>query len=62
MSTQPLSQENNDVNVSNVILQTKQELTAKHKTLTEQLLQIRGAMEAVRAMEARLVTSTAASD
>ena len=51
-----------DIDVSDVILNTKRDLIQQHRTLTEQLLQVKGAIKAVNAMEERLVTANADDD
>ena len=51
-----------DIDVSDVILNTKRDLIQQHRTLTEQLLQVKGAIKAVNAMEERLATANADDD
>ena len=51
-----------DIDVSDVILNTKRDLIQQHRTLTEQLLQVKCAIKAVNAMEERLVTANADDD
>lgn len=51
-----------DIDVSDVILNTKRDLIQQHRTLTEQILQVKGAIKAVNAMEERLATANADDD